>query len=57
MDEAIAFKRRIHAFKRRQRMDELEMEWQELYDSGETTEDFWDWYTGRVSDAYDRYKD
>lgn len=38
-------------------MDELYLEWQELVEAGECSESFEDWYSGKVSDAYDRYKD
>ncbi len=34
-------------------MDDLYMEWEELFESGETEELFHDWYSGRVSDAHD----
>jgi hypothetical protein len=38
-------------------MDELMMQWEELVESGETTESFDDWYSGRVADACDDAKD
>jgi hypothetical protein len=37
-------------------VDELEMQWQELVDTGECEESFDDWYSGRCADAYDRAK-
>jgi hypothetical protein len=38
-------------------MDELYLEWEGLVESGETTESFDDWYSGRCADAYDDAKD
>ena len=38
-------------------MDELYIEWEELVEAGEVSEDFNDWYSGKVSDAYDMMED
>ncbi len=35
-------------------MEELYMQWTVEFEMGETTEDFEDWYSGKVSDAEDR---
>lgn len=37
-------------------MDELYFEWQELVEAGECDEEFEDWFSGKVDDAWDQAK-
>ena len=38
-------------------MGELFDQWAELYEAGETSEDFESWYSGLVDAAWDRFRD